>query len=225
MRLTIFASVLLLSLSGAARADIVFDTGVSNAGTDNVLFNDPASDVTGGFNFVRGHIQGTPTANCASGSLCVDVQSNEALSVNNSGGGQATITAVDNSFALADIFLTIPPGGVYTKIVFALEGFGTGAASQVGFNITATEGNGTVQSSSFTTGSGNTFFTVVAINGQDIRNINLTATNGQFDTLKQLRIGGFSSGITDAPEPTSIALLSSIVAGVALLRKRFIRVA
>lgn len=218
--------VLAFGISTVARADIVFDTGVDNTNTANVLFNDSAtgSDIISGIT-VRGHIQGTPTADCASGALCVDVQSNETLVVNNAGGGQATIEADDGGFDLADIFLTVPPGGTYTKIVFALSGVGTGQSGTVGFDVTVTEGNGTTNTASFTTGSGNTFYTIVAINGQDIRNVNLTSTAGSFETLRQLRIG---QGLQDppnppqgVPEPSSIALLGSLVVGTWALRKKF----
>ena len=162
-------------------------------------------------------MQGTPTLNCASGKLCVDVQSNENLIVNNAGGGQATISATDTGFTTADIFLTIPPGGVYTKIVFALS---TDVQTTANFTITVTEGNGQTNAASYSLDSGNNFFTVVAINGQDIRNVDITTQSGEIDTLKQLRIGGFGSP-TAVPEPTSVALLTSVVAGIALLRKRF----
>jgi hypothetical protein len=221
MRFFRYATALLLfAFASGARADIIFDQGVDNTGTANVLFNDFAtgSDIIGPSMTVRGHIQGTPTASCASGALCVDVLSNENLVVNNAGGGQATIEAADGSFTLADIFLTVPPGGVFTKIVFALSGAGTGGAAQVGFDLSVTEGNGGMQSASFTTGSGNTFYTVVAINGQDIRNINLTATNGEFETLRQLRLGG--EGISEIPEPASLLLVGTVLAGIGIIRRK-----
>jgi hypothetical protein len=229
MRLLSYSSVmLLLSIGSIARADIVFDTGNDPGGVENVLFNDSASgsDIIGPATTLRGHLAGTATATCASGKLCVDVVGQESLVVNNSGGGQATIEAApgggaaSTGYTYADIFLTIPPGGVYTKIVFALS---TDAQTTSDFTITVTEGNGQTNQASYTLDSGNNFFTVVAIAGQDIRNVNLTANTGEFDTLKQLRIGGFptTNPPNAIPEPTSVVLLSSMVAGVALLRKRF----
>ena len=141
------------------------------------------------------------------------------LLVNNSGGGQATIASVDGGFTTADIFLTAPPGGVFTQIVFALSGDQQTTSM---FNITATEGNGTVQTSSpFSFNSGNSFFTVVAINGQDIRNVDITTSSGEIDTLKQIRIGGVSP-TSAVPEPASVVLFgTALVAIVFLYRKRF----
>jgi hypothetical protein len=211
MRLMKFTpAVLLLSIGSIAHADIVFSGG-NTPGGDNVLFN-TGSDIIGPATTLRGHIANTTRQ--------VDIVGSENLIVNNAGGGQATVEGVDGGFTTADIFLTIPPGGVYTQIVFALSG---DAQSSSTFKITVTEGDGTIQTSNdFTFSSGNDFFTVVAINGQDIRNVDITTSAGEIDTLKQIRIGGFDSSNPPnaVPEPTSIVLLSSLVGGIALLRKR-----
>jgi hypothetical protein len=231
MRLFTCAALIALTTGAVARADIQFYEQNLPQDVENVLFNDstaPTSDIIGPAFTVRGHIGNTPTANCASGNVCVDVQSNENLFVNNTGGGQATIAASDGEFTTADIFLTDPPGGTYTKIIFALTGDGTGLDARATFTVTVTEGNGQVSSETFTTGSGDTFYTVVAINGQDIRNVDITTADGDaFDTLKQLRIGftDNSNPPQGVPEPASVVLLSSLIGGVALLRKRFVAAA
>src|SRR5687768_11115180 len=164
MRLLTCAALLTVSISSIARADIQFYEQNIPGDVENVLFNDgtaTTSDIIGPAPTVRGHLGGAATADCASGSLCVDVKSNEDLFVNNSGGGQATIAASDGAFTTADIFLMDPPGGVYTKIIFALTGDGTGQDARATFDITVTEGNGTTNTAQFTTGSGDTFYTVV----------------------------------------------------------------
>jgi hypothetical protein len=211
MRLLACAALVTLGIGGTVRADIIFDPG-NTPGGDNVLFN-TAIDIIGPATTLRGHIGNTTTQ--------VDIVGAENLLVNNSGGGQATIAAVDGGFTTADIFLTTPPGGVFTQIVFALSGDQQTTST---FNITATEGNGTVQTSSpFSFNSGNSFFTVVAINGQDIRNVDITTSSGEIDTLKQIRIGGFSPTPTSVvPEPASVVLFgTALVAIVFLYRKRF----
>ena len=196
---------------GASRADIVFIEGVSNTGTDNVLFNE-LTDIIGPAPTVQGHIH-----NLGSN---VSVTSDENLIVNNSGGGQATISAVTSGFTVAEIYLTNPPGGTYGKIVFALSGFGTGQASRVPFTIFVTEGDGSTDSQSFTTGGGDTFYTVIALNGQDIRNVRLQTMDGsQFDTLKQLRIGPAEAAVPDGG--VTAMLLGAALVGLETLRRRF----
>ena len=211
MRLLACATLVILGIGGTVRADIIFDPG-NTPGGDNVLFN-TASDIIGPANILRGHIGNTTKQ--------VDIVGAENLLVNNSGGGQATIAGVDGGFTIANIFLTTPPGGVFTQIVFALSGDPQTTST---FNITVTEGNGTVQiSNPFSFNSGNSFFTVVAVNGQDIRNVNITTSEGEIDTLKQIRIGGLSPTQTGAvPEPASVVLFgAALLPAVFLYRKRF----
>ena len=211
MRLLACAALVTLGIGGTVRAAIIFDPG-NTPGGDNVLFN-TASDIIGPATTLRGHIGNTTQQ--------VDIVGAENLSVNNSGGGQATISAVDGGFTTADIFLTTPPGGVFTQIVFALSGDQQTTST---FNITVTEGNGTVQTSSpFSFNSGNNFFTVVAIDGQDIRNVDITTSSGEIDTLKQVRIGALSPTETSVvPEPASVVLFGTALVAIGFLyRKRF----
>lgn len=198
------ACLTVLLSSSAAWADIVFSIGNNpQPGQQNVLFNN-AGDLSGPANLVRGNLNQTTTTH-------VDFTSSTALTTPSN--GQARIEGAVTMFTDLSIFLTVPPGGTYTSLIFNINSVGnTGDVT-----LTAVEGNGQVNVAPlFGLSNGENFFTVVAINGQNIRQVNISTTVG-IEDVKQVRIGGVQ--LAAVPEPSSILLFGTMLAGVSYLLK------
>lgn len=203
------ASLGLLLSAPAAWADIVFlDGNTGNLDDQNVLFNG-TGDIAGPGNLVRGHLNQSTTTH-------VDFTSTQTLST--PATGQARI-AGSPTFDNINVFLTTPPGGTYTSLIFNIDAVANGDLA-----ITVTEGNGTVNVGT-SQGlffdplgqSGQNFYTVVAINGQDIRQVSISSTVGMSD-ISQIRIGLGPQGVV--PEPSSVVLLGTMLVAAAFAGHR-----
>jgi hypothetical protein len=78
--------------------------------------------------------------------------------------------------------------------------------------------------SSFALGNGSNFFTFTTINNQRIASVSFTTTVAvgmQLDDVRQVRIGGAQLDRTPVPEPATMILLGTGLAGIAAkVRKR-----
>ena len=203
MALAFFA----LTFAGAAtaRADIVVFAGVNNQGTDNVLLN-PATNA----NIVTGTINGTTGVEfvSASGNL------------NANPSGQAVITPGNTNTAFTDIGFSLAGGATFTRAVFNVNSAYTGnmLVTITGINLDG----GTYTETFAIVANGQNFFTFDSINGQLMLSITLTAqgAGNVFEDLRQVRIGEAVGPTEPVPEPVTMILFGTGLAGIAAKVRR-----
>ena len=194
--------VLGLASAGSARADIIIATGNNPQPDENVLLN------TG--------ISGNPIFGTTNQTgLSVRFSSSENLFA--PANGQARIEASDGT--LTDLTIDIP-GATFTSLILNID-----AATAGSVNFVVTENNGQQTQGTFALGaSGQNFFTITAINGQLISSVSFTTdvamsiTN--VDDVAQIRIGGAQVTQQPIPEPMTMLLLGTGLAGLAAKVRR-----
>jgi hypothetical protein len=168
---------------GFASAAPIITVGVSNTGTENVLFNDPTlpNDAL----TVAGVVQNSVLS-------VAQFEGTEAL---HSNGGQARIEGLGG--AGYDSLLLSIPGNTFTKVVMNLNtvlGAGTGSVS---FLL-----DGVAFGGSFAIGNGSNFFTIEGLDGTTFSTVQFQTTIDLQDT-RQIRIGGVEPVTTTTGTPTT----------------------
>jgi hypothetical protein len=197
MKRLLLAGILGVVISMApvlAHATITFTLGNNPQTDENVLLTSGDTGTT---------VFGTTNQT----GLSVAFTSTEVLTVPSS--GQARVEAQDT--VLNNVAVTVP-GGTYTSLIFnAFNGTGT-AEITVGV---AGEPDVTFD---LPLGNGENFLTIVASGGERITETTIDAPGG-FADLRQVRIGGAEIPSV-VPEPGSLLLLGSALAGLGFYRWR-----
>ena len=204
MKRLLLVTTALLALTGAARADVVLQDKLSGTG-DNVVFDSTSGDVA----------QGTLN-DPGSHNNIVDFTSLDKTSISASGGNAIKITGVDD----LQIQVFAADGKTVTPTsedVFSLKGTG-----DVMLAVQTLEPDGTTKTTNFdlgTIGTGQSGFTLDAINGEVITLLTLTDATGMISDFEHYRID-VAASVAAVPEPSTWAMMLLGFCGISFMTIR-----
>ena len=216
--LSLAAAIVMTAGASTAWADPITITvgNPGNQGTENVLFNNAALLHSG--TLVQGDFNGSGTG------FIVDFTSlsgNGNLGVS---GGQAVLVGGSGNTPFSNVTVQLENGATFQKLILNIDVTNGLSNTSVQFTVNYTLLGGQIFNQVFSVdANGQNFFGIEAAEGAVLNSVTIQGLNGTtFADINQWRLGGFAPA-GSVPEPASLFLLGTGLAGTAGAVRRRLR--
>jgi hypothetical protein len=130
----------------------------------------------------------------------------------------ARITGGTGNDPFQNLTFSLESGATFSDAIFDIRALAVGNVS-----LTAMTSDNFTGNAVFALGTGINFFTIVAVNGEQITQVNLTTSDTSFTDVRNIRLSGLTGSSAVPESGTTLVLLGTGVIALALLRRNLAR--